>query len=103
MASSEKMLCAYPIGMVCLVERPTLNNPANSKAVVYDHYKLGRGYFGVGLIFENGAYDGFSEQDAEMCMVTPVRLCQSLTQYQFKNVTRLSHDFAKGLFSPAFT
>lgn len=102
MQSSKKMFSAYPVGMACVVERPVLGNSANSRAVVYEHYQIGPGHFGVGLIFENGAYDGFSEQDAEVCMVTPIRLCNSLTNYQFKNVTRLSEDFANGQFSPAF-
>lgn len=100
--STNAMHEAYPIGMLCVVERPCLSNDANTLALVYENYKLGSEHQGVSLIFPNGNYDGFSEECCEIFSVTPVKRLTHYSQYEFKDVGQLSHDFNIGLFDKAF-
>lgn len=102
MASSRKMHSAYPVGMVCIVGRPCMGNPAGARALVYETYEIGTEHFGIGLIFPNGAHDGFSEECAEIFDVVPVKICKSLADYEFRDVGRLGLDFHAGRFRVAF-
>lgn len=92
----------YPVGMLCVVERPCVGNEANSFALVYENYLLGGQHHGVSLIFPNGNYDGFSEECCESLSVTPVKMLANYSHYDFKNAGQLNHDFNRGLFNSAF-
>ncbi|KIF53044.1 MULTISPECIES: hypothetical protein [Vibrio harveyi group] len=100
--SPKSMHETYPVGMLCVVERPCVGNEANSFALVYENYLLGGQHHGVSLIFPNGNYDGFSEECCESLSVTPVKMLANYSQYDFKNAGQLNHDFNRGLFDNAF-
>lgn len=93
---------AYPVGMVCIIERKCMGAPQNSIAVVYEHYSLGDSHDGVSLILQNGSYDGFSEECLESLSVTPIRYEKTCGDYKFQNVVKLALDFENGMFDAAF-
>jgi hypothetical protein len=83
---------------VCLLE-PLLGNPEGAVGVCYEVYDIG--HVGYSIIFQNGAYDGFSEEEAEK-LLEEVGFEDSVADYDFTNVMRLSEDFNKGVFKKAF-
>jgi hypothetical protein len=88
--------------MVVVTSKHVLGNPPGSRAVVYEHYKLGSNHFGISLIFQNGSYDGFCERSIEICEINPVRLDRACMDYDFTNVGVLVDDFHAGVFASAF-
>lgn len=78
-----------------------LGNDPGALGVVYEEYDLGYGP-GASVIFPNGEYDGFSPEE-QRAMLERVGHCKEVAGYQFDNVMRLSHDFQRGFFAPAFS
>lgn len=103
MASSSKVHDAFPVGMVVSNGVAVLGAQAGSLGVVYEHYEIGDQHYGASIIFENGSYDGFSEACLEMCEINPVRFDTALSNYEFRNVGELQHDFQRGVFKSALT
>jgi hypothetical protein len=89
--------------MVVTNGRPVLGAGAGSLGVVYEHYAIGSGHFGIGILFANGGYDGFSENCAEICEINPVRFEVSVSDYEFNGVDDLMERFRKGYFNKAFS
>ena len=100
--SPKKMHSAYPVGMLCVVEKPCLHNRPNALALIVEHYKLGE-HHGVTALFENGNYDGFSHECAEIFSLTPVKFLKKYANYEFTTAVRLSNEYQSGLFKNAFT
>ena len=77
-----------------------LENPPGARCVCYEVYRLDkRG--GASFIFENGKYDGFSEDEiAEFLEYHG--FCEDVADYEFYNVTQLRVDFHNGIFAAAF-
>ena len=69
--------------------------------VCYELYQLA-GRPGYRFVFEGGRYDGFSPKDIEMLLDLTGRICESVADYQFRNVTQVSRDFQAGRFAAAF-
>ena len=99
--STHKLHQTYPVGMVCSVGRRCMNNREGALAVVYENYDFEGRMFGVSMIFQNGNYDGFSEEDMQIFEVNPVRLNPHLAKYKFQNVGQLSDHFRIGVFDKA--
>lgn len=86
------------VGDIVTVGRQCLNNPAGVRAVVVEVYDRGKGSEGIGLLFPNGSYDGFSPDDCEMWNVQRVEHSPLYEAYEFKSVLRLDRDWRAGLF-----
>jgi len=93
----------YPVGTIVTVNRPCMDNPAGSKALVYENYRLGKNHRGASLLFANGDYDGFSEEDMGIFEVNPVGFCESCAGYRVESCSRLEQDLLTGRFSAAFS
>lgn len=80
------------VGLVVKLKLPCLDNPPGTFGICY--YDYGDG---CQFIFENGSYDGFSdEEQKDFLVVMGANL--RLSNYHFKNVIRLSEDFRNGVF-----
>jgi hypothetical protein len=88
------------VGDIVKLKIDLLGNPEGSLGVVYEKYNLGeRG--GVSVIFENGEYDGFSvEEQREYLERTGHE--ESVENYVFVNVMKLTQDFESGVFDLVF-
>lgn len=75
-----------------------MGNEAGTKAVCYECYTLA-GRRGVQLLFENGEYCGFSDNEVELFFVqNMLEFESSVADYQFENVIKLSNDIRAGKF-----
>ena len=83
------------VGTVVRLKVPLLRNEAGVLGVCYEAHSYGWGP-GASVIFENGDYDGFS-QDEQNWFLEVVR--ESNLSYNFQNVMTLSRDFDKGVFN----
>jgi hypothetical protein len=77
---------------------------AKVKTGVCDKEELGivvftYGEYGTTVVFENGNYDGFSQEEQGEFLI---HVANMPFRYRFTNVMCLSSDFAKGTFSPYF-
>ena len=79
------------------------------KGIVYEHYDRtgfdneAEDNTGLGLLFENGFYDGFSQHDLKTFQINITdESIPELEDYVFRNVTHLLEDFYRGKFKPAF-
>lgn len=88
------------VGDLVKLEKPCLGNNKETIGVIYETYDIGFGS-GVSIIFENGNYDGFSEEDGEI-FLRYYGHEPSIADYKFTNVMKLSQDFNKGRFNLAF-
>lgn len=78
----------------------TLNVKEGERGIIYDVY---RDYdeptkFGWSIIFESGAYDGFSVRDRATCNINIVGVSMTAQKYKFISVLHLTNDFRKGKF-----
>lgn len=96
------MHSAFPVGMVVATSKRVLGNLPGARAVVYEQYRISAQHYGVSLLFQNGAYDGFCEWSVDACEINPVRLDPVCAAYRFDNVSKLVEDFHRGVFSSAF-
>ena len=89
------------VGSVVHLTTPMLGNKKDTLGVVYEEYNIGYGD-GVSVIFPNGEYDGFSENEQGRFLKI-VGFCEGLEGYKFTNVMQLSRDFQNGKFNEALT
>ena len=92
------------VGSIVHAGKKVMGADAGSVGVVYERYCLGAEEpTGVGIIFANGDYDGFSRDDLRLCGVTHTgKLDKYAKYYQFESVIKLSEDFNRGVFKYAF-
>ena len=84
------------VGTMVKLKVPCLRNEPGTRGVCYDQYQMEKD-LGYSVIFENGEYDGFSQDEAsEMLEIVGVEL--ALIDYIFTNVMKLTEDFRKGVF-----
>ena len=86
------------VGTIVKLQLACLGNEVGTRGVVYDEYNIGTK--GVSVIFENGEYDGFSEEEQRM-FLKEKGICEELSTYKFTNVMQLSRDFDNGIFDNA--
>ena len=79
-------------GTIVRLKCNILNNKPGTYGVCYEVYGTGASF-----IFENGEYDGFSNDD-QMSMLNVVGFSQHVSEYKFTNVIKLSTDFKKDHF-----
>lgn len=84
------------VGTLVSLKVSCLGNSVGSIGVVYENYNRG-----ASVIFKNGAYDGFSEEEQKM-FLEEIGFCEEVSYYNFVSVVRLSEDFRKGFFDPVF-
>lgn len=93
----------YPVGTVIQTPIRIFGNDDSASGcigVVYEHYQLGN-VPGISIIFPNGYYDGFSEEEVKVFKISPKGFCKSCADYQFSNVMQLATDFKAGYFAAA--
>lgn len=94
------------VGSIVKIGESVMNVDAGSYGVVYERYSLDEDNdepCGIGIIFENGEYDGFSRSDLEALKVTHTgRVDQRLKDYHFENAIKLSDDWRSGMFDSVF-
>lgn len=83
------------VGTIVSLNMAFLNNEEGALGVCFNNYGSRSQY-----IFENGHYDGFSLQEQEI-FLTYVGFDEQLSNYKFKNVMQVSHDFREGVFKSA--
>ncbi len=83
------------VGTLVKLKVPCLGNEIGTVGVCYEEYQLNGN--GRSIIFENGNYDGFSEDEQESFLEV-VGTYPLLETYQFKNVMQLSWDYDSGVF-----
>ncbi|MEK8023235.1 MAG: hypothetical protein AAB229_05440 [Candidatus Hydrogenedentota bacterium] len=91
----------FKIGHIVRLKQPCLGNPAGALGVCYEKYRLDDRW-GASFIFENGEYDGFSDEDAGTILVK-AGFEPHVAKYRFTNVIQLSRDFAAGRFASALS
>lgn len=89
------------IGDIVRLKRPCLGNPAGARGVCYEEYRFA-GRPGASFIFENGRYDGFSDDEAA-AFLERIGFAPHLATYRFTNVIQLARDFASGRFARALS
>lgn len=82
------------VGTVVLLTKPILGNPIHTVGFCYETYTNG----GASFIFENGEYDGFSEEDQNIFLHV-IEFSYYLSDYHFINVSNLCEDYYCGIFS----
>jgi len=79
-----------------------LGNPAYASGWVVDTYKdfTNPEKQGVMVIFPNGNYDGFSQEEQELFFIFDPHpeVSNAYNKYKFTNVIKLSQDFDKGFW-----
>ena len=88
------------IGDIVEIKIDLLGNPEGSEGVVYEKYNLGE-KGGVSVIFENGEHDGFSVAE-QKDYLERIGHEESLEDYVFVNVMKLTQDFDNGVFDVVF-
>ena len=83
-------------GDIVLLTRSLLGNDIHAVGVCYEEY----GGNSCSFIFENGEYDGFSEEEQKLFLYH-VDFSEYISVYEFSNVRRLSNDFYNGRFGSA--
>lgn len=88
-------------GAIVKLRYDCLGNAKGSIGVAYEVYTIGD-KVGTSFIFENGNYDGFSEDEQHKLLQWMG--CDDLiyATYNFTNVMQLSRDFQTGIFNHAF-
>lgn len=89
------------VGMMVRAKKRSEICRAGERGVCYHEYEL-KGKPGYSFIFEKGGYDDFSPREVEMFLEVSGNVCESVAEYQFRNVIQLSKDFAAGRFKEAF-
>jgi hypothetical protein len=86
----------FVVGDILELKLPCLGNKVGVKGIVYEEY----GHGGCSIIFPNGQYDGFSEEE-QKSWLRKIGRVQNFT-YRFKNVGKLAKDFKAGFFKAGF-
>jgi len=82
------------LGSKVRLKVPCLGNPVGTIGVCYETYDIGWG-LGISVIFPNGEYDGFSQEEQKGFLEF---VEDTNFSYNFQNVMTLSRDFDKGVF-----
>lgn len=85
------------VGHTVKLKVPCLGNAVGTIGVVVEAYVLGK-HNGYMVIFENGYYDGFGEEDEVDKFLEVYGVCEPLATYKFTNVSKLAGDFMRGYF-----
>lgn len=85
------------VGHTVKLKIPCLENSTGTIGVVVEAYVLGDRY-GYMVLFENGNYDGFSEEDEVDEFLEVFGVCEPLSMYKFMNVFQLTRDYQRGYF-----
>jgi len=85
------------VGHTVKLKISCLGNSAGTIGIVVEAYVLGDRY-GYMVLFENGNYDGFSEEDEVDNFLEVFGVCEPLSTYRFTNVMKLTQDFQHGWF-----
>jgi hypothetical protein len=86
------------VGTVVELRVSCLGNEAGTLGVGFNDYGSG-----CQVIFENGEYDGFGTHlDEQGHFLKEVRREDSLVNYRFTHVIKVSEDYAKGVFQAGF-
>ena len=88
------------IGMAFKLKVDCLGNPRGTVGFVFNQYEDFdyEDEFGVQIIFPNGNYDGFGYNERKH-FVEIDGYVPEYSDYEFKNVMRVSRDFQKGLWN----
>lgn len=84
------------VGTVVRLRVPCLGNKMGTIGVGINDYGDG-----CQVIFPNGEYDGFSEEEQHE-FLDVIGTETSVSGYRFQNVMKLSDDYRRGLFDKAF-
>ena len=94
------------VGDVVTNAMPLLGCEPGTRGVVYQVYEdfEEEGKFGASIIFENGAYDGFSHEDQQIMLnEEEVKYVPFwIHNYKFTNVVKLTEDFREGFWDEIF-
>jgi hypothetical protein len=94
------------IGDVVTTAMPVLGCNPGTRGVVYETYQDfdDKNKKGASIIFENGAYDGFSYEDQQIMLNEEKVMYISffVREYKFQNVLKLTQDFEKGIWDDIF-
>lgn len=101
MAKQNDRLTHLGVGSLVIARRDTAICSVGERGVCYEQYRLGNRP-GWSFIFERGGYDGFSPDEVELMLEVTGEVCPAVADYQFTNVGRLTADFRRGRFAPAF-
>jgi hypothetical protein len=88
------------IGARFILNRDCLGNKTGAMGYVFNEYQ---DYddptkIGVQIIFPNGEYDGFSWAE-QQAFLTQIGVEERYTSYRFRNVIKVSRDFADGYWA----
>lgn len=82
----------FEVGSVVTTTVNLMGNPAGSLGICLNTYPGGGGF-----VFENGAFDNFSDEDQEM--LSYVGTSDEYSKYEFDSVTKLGEDYKAGVFN----
>jgi len=88
------------VGTMVRLKVDCLGNARGTRGVCFHVYELD--LRGAQFIFENGNYDGFSEED-QRDFLEDIGVNEELSTYQFKHVIQVGRDFTNKLFNKALT
>jgi hypothetical protein len=95
----------FRIGDIVSLKTSCLFNTAGTLGVVYEQYE-DFDYpdeLGISVIFENGAYDGFSFDEQKVFLqLEGSAKEEEILNYQFTNVLQVEKDFRNGLWNCIF-
>ena len=83
---------SLPVGTIVKLKVNCLGNKPGTKGVCFYDYETGSQF-----IFENGEYDGFSDDDIKQ-FLDIIDFSYELESYNFMNVMQVSKDFRDGKF-----
>ncbi|MFV2016689.1 MAG: hypothetical protein ACC656_14760 [Candidatus Heimdallarchaeota archaeon] len=91
------------VGTIVKLKVPCMGNSPGTKGVAFNDYQQG-----CQFIFENGDYDGFSNEldnvfqgTEQSAFLEEIGFDDKITNYQFKNVMQVTQDFRNGVFNSA--
>ena len=87
-----------PVGSMAIAKRVSGVCDPDEVGVCYEVYELS-GRPGYSFIFESGRYDGFSPGDVQMFLDLSERVCETVADYEFQNVTKLTRAYRAGRFA----
>jgi len=83
---------SVPVGTIVKLKKECLGNKPGTIGVCFNDYDTGSQF-----IFENGEYDGFSDEEIKL-FLDIIDFSYELETYDFISVMYLADDFKKGVF-----
>ena len=87
-------------GTIAYAKRASALWKSGERGVCYEVYQIGERP-GYSFIFENGGYDGFSEDDLTSWLELTEEVAPSVVGFKFRNVMHLSGAYEAGRFAVA--